>query len=170
MNRVRRDASVCENSGPDDVSGIAGVVVFPKAEHGPVVGFEGRGDAGISHLVGRDLLVPIPAVGCGPGAVDGASMPKAAIDVYGDPAGGENDVRPNQASSSGADREVHPIPEAKSVQGFSQGELRSGVAPSIRSHDRPTLLWDALPGRPASITSLGIVATHRLPSSLGLCR
>lgn len=169
-DRLRSCASVREDRGADESSGIARVVVFPESEYGPTVGFQGGGDSGVSRLVGRDLLVPVAAVGRGAGAVNGASVPEAAIDVYNDPASGENDVGPNQASSGGTDREVNPISKAQSMQGPSQGELWSGVASSVRPHNGSTLLWDSLPGRPASIASLGIVATHRLPSSLGLCR
>lgn len=170
MNRVRRCASVRENRGLDEACGVARVLVFPEPEHGPPVGFQGCADPGVSLLVGGDLLVPIQAIGGCTSAMDGASVPKAAIDIDGDPASRENDVRPNQPSSSGSDRKVHPVSETKSMQSPSQGELRSGVAPSVCPHNGSTRLRDSFPGGAASIASRGIVATHCLPSSLGLCR
>lgn len=165
-----RVSAVGEHRGADESSGIAGVVVFPESEHGPAVCFQGSSDSGVSRSVRRDLLVPVVAIGRRAGAVDGASVPEAAIDVYGDPPSGENDVGSNQASAGRSDWEIHPVSETQPMQGLAQGELRSGVAPPVCPHDGSTLLGDAFPGRPASIASLELVATHCLPSSLGLCR
>jgi hypothetical protein len=169
-DRVCFCSSAGEHRRTDEASRVARVLVFPEPEHGPAIGFQGFADPGVSLLVGGDLLVPVPAIGGCPGAVDGASVPEAAIDIDGNPATGENDVRPNQPSSGRPDREVHPVSKPHSIEGLSQGELRSSVAPFVRPHDCPTLLWDPLPGGSASIALLGLVATHHLPSSLGLCR
>lgn len=88
-------------------------------------------------------------------------MPKAAIDVDRDLAGGEYDVGSDQAFSSGPDRKVHAVSQPKSMKSPAQGQLGRRVSPPVRAHDCSTLVRNSTPRGPGA--SVDLAAAHRLP-------
>ena len=54
--------------------------VAPDAEDCPAAGAEGAGDEAVAGAVGCDIISPEGGVGLGPGGVERAAVPEAAVD------------------------------------------------------------------------------------------
>ena len=67
-------------------------LVAPDAEDGPAASAEGAGDEAVAGAVGGDLISPEGGVGLGPGGVERAAVPEAAVDENGEPARAEDEV------------------------------------------------------------------------------
>ena len=69
----------------EEAAGVGGFeLVAPDAEDGPAAGAEGAGDEAVAGAVGGDLFAPEGGVGFGPGGVNRAAVPEAAVDEDGE--------------------------------------------------------------------------------------
>ena len=67
-------------------------LVLPDAEDGPAAGAEGACDEAVAGAVGGDFLSPEGGVGLGPGGMERAAVPEAAVDENGEPACAKDEV------------------------------------------------------------------------------
>lgn len=99
----------------DSVCRPDGVIVLPETEHSPAICLQGIRKTCVPRPIGGNLLGPVLMVGSCFGAVIGASMPEASIQVYCDSPRWEDDVRPNETLTGGTDWKVNPVPKSQAV-------------------------------------------------------
>ncbi len=82
-------------------------LVLPEPQHAPSLLLERNGVAPVAVCVPLDLWVPVVSVTHGgPASVLGTAVPPAAVDEYGHPAPGENDVGADRSETIHAERVV----------------------------------------------------------------
>lgn len=120
--------------------GRQGVLVLPKAQHGPSVRFESARRRYVSTMVCLDFLPPVELVRRWLRAVDRTAVPEASVDEHGHPACRKRNIGSYWPAAGRSDRMIHAKTKTGAVKRRSQRALRSAVSTAIGSHDLPAHL------------------------------
>jgi hypothetical protein len=116
----------------DAVRRFVHLLVLPDADDIPTRLAKELVDLAIALAVPAHLLSPVASVGDCDGVVLRATVPKAAVDEYGDLRAGEQQVRGVAQIWKGPGGDA--VPQAEAVHCGAESELGSSVAGAVRLH------------------------------------
>lgn len=136
--------SVSTDLEPDTLPVRSGVLMLPEAQDYQAVRLHSPGCVDVPHTVPRELLGPEASVRPRRRAVLRAAEPEAAADEHRDRRPCECDIR--TTPSVELERMVDSVSQIHLTKRPPDGNLQTGVPPTVRPHRRPNCIcaggWD----------------------------